>query len=170
MKSHLSNLFYWLAIFIVAISMTLYGITKPIQFDEFTIATPDKAMTGHQVMWMFYGYSKSYPILIGLLEMAGSVLLLFGRTRLFAVLLLSIILSNIIIQDYIYEIAALPVAIFYQFLLCVVAVYDWDKVKEVAVSLFQSPHKTGPNWVVLGIAATLACLFVLFETRIVNAF
>ena len=94
----------WILIFIVAGSMVVYGIAKPIQFTAFTAGSNTDFSEGHIIMWNFYSYTKVYPIIIGAFEVIGAGALLFKRTRIFGCLLLTIILGNIILQDYLYEI------------------------------------------------------------------
>ena len=91
------------AIFIVSGSMLVYGIAKPIQFQNFTPADHSSLSEGHQLMWKFYSYTKAYPIIIGVFEVIGAISMLFNRTRVFRCFLLTIILGNIIVQDYLYD-------------------------------------------------------------------
>lgn len=133
----LSYLLYWTIIFIVSGSMFIYGIMKPIQFQDFANSTSNNLSEGHKLMWSFYGYTKAYPIIIGILEVFGAITILFSRTRLFGCLLLSIILVNIIIQDYLYEIVALNAAIFYLMLILCIIVFDIEKVKNIIAVLFK---------------------------------
>ena len=109
----------WVVIFIVSSSMIIYGIAKPIQFSDYTNSTNLNVSEGHKIMWTFYSYSLTYPIIIGVFEILGGVSILFNKSRIFGCILLTIILSNIIIQDFIYEIVALKSAIFYQILVLI---------------------------------------------------
>ena len=113
------RIFEWAAVWMVALSVSVYGFAKPIQFsDPSTITTPVNELTGMQLMWAFYGYSLTFQIFLGVLEVAGSILLLIPRTRVLGALLLTAILSNIIVQDLIYGVlqGALIAAIVYQLL------------------------------------------------------
>jgi hypothetical protein len=109
----------WGAVWMVALSVSIYGFAKPIQFsDPSTITTPVNELTGMQLMWAFYGYSLPFQLMLGALEVGGSVLLLIPRTRVLGALLLTAMLSNIIVQDLIYGVleGALIAAILYQIL------------------------------------------------------
>jgi hypothetical protein len=121
------RIFEWAAVWMVALSVSVYGFAKPIQFsDPSTITTPVNELTGMQLMWAFYGYSLTFQIFLGVLEVAGSVLLLIPRTRVLGALLLTAILSNIIVQDLIYDVleGALIAAILYQLLtLCILWIH-----------------------------------------------
>jgi hypothetical protein len=159
---------YWFAIFTVSISMVSYAILKPLQFPIMDFNQIKEPLTGHQIMWMFYGYSKAYVILIGFLEFFGGILLLFRKTRIFGCLLLTTILINIILQDYFYEIAALKTAILYQLLILVILYFDRKEVRELFIKLFNPDRHDYKNYLLMVLALTVAILFVLYETRIMK--
>ena len=97
--------------------MLVYGIAKVMQFkgavevDKFV-----SEMTGMELMWAFYGYSRPFQLLLGVLEVSGGLLILFKRTRLIGGILATTILVNIILQDIFYGVnqGALQAAILYQ--------------------------------------------------------
>lgn len=168
MNSYLEKikyLFYWVIIFVVAGSMIVYGISKPIQFQSFKDATNLNVSEGHKLMWTFYSYSLIYPIIIGVFEVIGGLLLLFDRTRIFACILLTIILSNIIIQDYVYEIAALQSAIYYQILVIVILIFEYKKLIIILEAFFKS-KKGSRNILLMTLAFVIAIICKYFETRI----
>ena len=104
-------------VFSVSLSMLLYGIGKPLQFSNPTITQkPISALTGMELMWAFYGYTKVYPIIMGIFEIIGALLLLFRQTRLIGGLIITSILLNVILQDIFYgvNVGALYAAIVYQ--------------------------------------------------------
>lgn len=164
-KEKFLYLLYWTAIFIVAGSMLVYGIAKPIQFQDFSNAPNSGLSEGHQVMWTFYSFTKAYPIIIGVFEVIGALAILFNRTRIFGCLLLTVILSNIIIQDYLYDIMALRSALFYQALVLLILVFDFEKLKKVVRELFKSVPKD--RRIILMIIALITAFGIkFFETRI----
>lgn len=160
---------YWTAIFVVSGSMLVYGIAKPIQFQDFSPTANSGLSEGHQLMWTFYSYTKAYPIIIGVFEVIGAVAILFNRTRIFGCLLLTIILSNIIIQDYLYDIMALGSAIFYQVLVLLILLFDFDKLKSLMKELFKS-QKRNRNFIMMIAALIVALIIKFFETRILSIF
>ncbi|TXF77768.1 hypothetical protein [Chryseobacterium sp.] len=167
-KTHtLGYLIYWTVIFILSASMLLYGLGKPLQFSGQEISKPAGQLTGHQLMWLFYGHSKLYPIIIGAFEVIGGLSLLHTRTRMFGCLLLSSILLNIIIQDYVYEIVAFSTAIYYQLLVIVILIFDFDQLKKILTVLF-SPGKPRIKTSVMMAALIIAVLLKLYETRLMN--
>lgn len=119
----------WLEIFenaiayIVVFAMLVYGLGKWVQFGEaHKINKAVSELSGMQLMWAFYAYSKTFVLIIGFLEVAGGILILFKKTRLIGCFLTSTILVNIILQDIFYGIpfGALKAAILYQSLLCII--------------------------------------------------
>ena len=102
---------------VVASAMYIYGFLKYAQFGNPSEVTKSVAtMTGMELMWAFYGYSKPYAILLGVVEIVGSTLLLIRKTRILGGFLLTGILMNIIAQDFFYGVneGALRAAIIYQ--------------------------------------------------------
>ena len=165
MQNKVLYIIYWTAIFIVSTSMFVYGIIKPFQFMEINNSV-NHLSEGHKLMWNFYSYTKTYPIIIGVFEIIGAIGLLFNRTRIFACLLLTTILVNIILQDYFYEISALNSSIFYQILIFIILLIDRKKVVEIFSKLFEVKTKIKPNWLLIVLSLLLAVGFKLIETKI----
>ncbi len=165
LKEKIQYTIKWIIIFIVSISMIVYGVTKPIQFSDFSNSTNVNVSEGHKIMWNFYSYSLTYPLIIGFFEILGGISLLSNRSRIFGCILLTIILSNIIIQDYIYEIVALKSAIFYQILVLIILFFDKEKLKRVIKLLFTT-SKFSKNLILIIIALIIALFVKYYETRI----
>ena len=166
MRQKLIYILYWAAIFTVSISMFVYGILKPTQFANTSNAINNHLSEGHRLMWNFYSYTKTYPIIIGVFEVIGAITLLFRRTRIFACLLLTTILVNIILQDYFYEIVALNSSILYQTLIFVILIIDRDRVIQIFSKLFELKTKLKPNWILIIISFILAIGFKFIETKV----
>lgn len=164
-REKIGYLFYWIIIFTVAGSMIVYGIGKPLQFQNFKVPANSDLSEGHKLMWTFYSYSLVYPLIIGSFEIIGGILLLFSRTRIFGCVLLTIILSNIIIQDYVYEIKALSSAIYYQVLILIIFIFDYGKMKIIITDLFKA-KKINRNITLVILAFAIAFLLKYFETKI----
>ncbi len=164
-KEKLFYVIYWVIIFTVSGSMIIYGIGKPLQFENLANSTNPNLSEGHKIMWTFYSYTKAYPLIIGFFEIVGGVLLLFNRTRIFACLLLTTMLINIIIQDYFYQISALSSAIFYQMLIIIILLFDYDKVKNIVQELFKN-QKKNRHIILLIIALILSFGVKYLETRL----
>ena len=165
MQNKVLYIIYWTVIFIVSTSMFVYGIIKPFQFMEINDSVNNHLSEGHKLMWNFYSYTKTYPIIIGVFEIIGAIGLLFNRTRIFACLLLTTILVNIILQDYFYEISALNSSIFYQILIFIILLIDRKKVVEIFSKLFEVKTKIKPNWLLIVLSLLFAVGFKLIETK-----
>lgn len=166
-KRTVGYLIYWTVIFILSGSMLVYGLGKPLQFGGYEITKAADQLTGQELMWLFYGKSKLYPAIIGVFEVMGALSLLHSRTRIFGCLLLSSILLNIIIQDYVYEIAAFSTAIYYQLLVVVILIFDFDQLKKILAVLF-SPKKDRAKTVIIILALIIALLLKFYETRLMH--
>ncbi|MEO1447926.1 MAG: hypothetical protein AAFV07_00265 [Bacteroidota bacterium] len=102
---------------LVVMAMLLYGVGKSLQFKGAAdIDTPVSELTGMQLMWAFYGYSRPFSLFLGILEISGAFMLLYRPFRLFGALFLSTVLVNIIVQDLAFDVnrGALKAAIIYQ--------------------------------------------------------
>ena len=124
---------------IVVIAMLIYGGGKLIQFDS--VVEIDKTiseMTGMELMWAFYGYSKSFAITLGVFELIGGLLILIKRTRIIGCLFTSTILVNVILQDIYFgvHLGALKAAIVYQILILIILWLSKEKlIRSVKVLL-----------------------------------
>ena len=132
---------------IVVVAMFIYGGGKLIQFDG--AAEIDKTiseMTGMELMWAFYGYSKSFAITLGVFELIGGFLILIKRTRIIGCLFTSTILVNVIFQDIYFgvHLGALKAAILYQFLILIILSLNKEKLITSIKTLLRS-DKTEQN-------------------------
>ena len=129
------------SVLVVSISMMMYGIGKIMQFPMTTDITKKVSdLSGQELMWAFYGYSKSFPIILGILETIGGVLLLFRKTRLLATILLTTIIVNVILQDIIYNVnqGALIAAIIYQILIICILIINKNRVLLILKALTET--------------------------------
>ncbi|UAM98181.1 hypothetical protein K8354_18200 [Polaribacter litorisediminis] len=116
---------------IVVLAMLIYGLGKVAQFEDAVDVNKTVAeMTGMELMWAFYSYSKSFVITLGIMEVTGGILILIKKTRLIGCLLTTAILVNVILQDIFYgvHLGALKAAILYQFLILVILWIHKDKM------------------------------------------
>ena len=123
----LENAISW----IVVLAMFIYGGGKLIQFDG--AAEIDKTvseLTGMELMWAFYGYSKSFAMTLGILEMIGGILILIKKTRIIGCVFTSTILVNIILQDIYFgvHLGALKAAVLYQILILIILWLNKEKL------------------------------------------
>ena len=104
---------------------------KLIQFDGATeIDKTVSELTGMELMWAFYSYSKSFAITLGILEIIGGILILIKKTRIIGCLFTSTILVNIIFQDIYFgvHLGALKAAIVYQILILIILWLNKEKL------------------------------------------
>ena len=121
------NAISWIIVF----AMFVYGGAKIIQFNG--AADIDKSvseLTGMELMWAFYGYSKSFAVTLGIFEIIGGLLIFIKRTRIIGCLFTSTLLVNVILQDIFYEVnlGALKAAILYQLLILIILWINKEKL------------------------------------------
>ena len=146
---------------IVVLGMFIYGGAKGVQFGNATLA--DKLvseMTGMELMWSFYGYSKPFALTIGALEIIGGFLILFKKTRLIGCIFTSTILINIILQDYFYDVhlGALKAALLYQSIILLILWLNRGKVIAGVKQLFLQANTQLNKQLIL----KLGLAFILF--------
>jgi hypothetical protein len=129
-KQDLKEVFETSITWLVVFAMLLYGMGKYVQFDGAEFDKLVSEMTGMELMWTFYGYSRPYVLIIGFFEVLGGILIFFKRTRIIGALLTSSILVNIILQDIFYQVnlGALRAAIIYQLMLLIVLWMNREKL------------------------------------------
>jgi len=131
------NAISWIVVF----AMFIYGGAKLIQFDGASeIDKTVNEMTGMELMWAFYGYSKSFAITLGIFEVVGGILILIKKTRLIGCLFTSTILVNVILQDIYFEVnfGALKAAILYQLLILIILWLNKEKLIQSIKTLLSS--------------------------------
>ena len=117
--------------YVVVMAMFVYGAGKITQFDgALNTSKSISEMTGMQLMWAFYGYSKEFVITLGILEICGGILILIKRTRLIGCFFVTTILVNVILQDIFYEVnvGALRAAILYQLLIFLILWFNRQRL------------------------------------------
>ena len=95
--------------YFVALMILLYGFAK-INGTQFTVLQsvldrPLRDVSGFWLTWYYFGYSKVYSNLIGLVQIAGGVFLLFRKTTLLGSCLLLGVMANIVMVNIFYKIA-----------------------------------------------------------------
>jgi hypothetical protein len=79
----------------------MYGLSKLLHL-QFNLqaelsSRPIGSLTGYQLTWYYYGYSRIYVCLLGCTQVAGASLLLFRKTNRLAALLLTPVMANILL-------------------------------------------------------------------------
>lgn len=168
-KKHKIEIFENAFSYIVVLAMLAYGIGKIVQFNRANdLELKVSEMTGMQLMWAFYGYSKPFVLTLGALEIIGGILMFFKRTRIVGCLFVSTILINVILQDIFYgvNVGALRAAILYQILIITILYMNKTKMIEIWKILIDR-EKKNQQWknklMVLFISGILFIIFRIVE-------
>lgn len=97
----------WLRYLSVFLLFT-YGLTKLVgrQFHvpAEMASRPVGSLSGYWLAWFYYGYSHTYEVILGLVEVAGATLLLFRKTSLLGAALMLPVMTNIFMINVFYVI------------------------------------------------------------------
>ena len=97
---------YWLAFYLAT-----FGFEKLFNVNfAFSYHTQDSlvnTLSGQELTWIYYGYSYSLTVIIGLFQLIGSILLLYRRTTLLGVITLLPVQLNILMINLFYGIGPL---------------------------------------------------------------
>lgn len=90
----------WLRYF-CAFMLYMYGISKLLHL-QFNMQNQlaGKAvgsLTGYQLTWFYFGYSRVYASILGLTQVVGATLLLFRKTMLLGTLAMLPVMANILL-------------------------------------------------------------------------
>ena len=84
-----------------AFMLYTYGISKllHLQFDlQSQLARqPVGTLTGYQLTWFYFGYSRAYAVVLGVTQVLGGTLLLFRKTALLGALSMLPVMANILL-------------------------------------------------------------------------
>jgi len=154
--------------YFVAFFIFIYGAAKPLQFTD-NNGLPDKLvseLTGMELMWSFFGYTHTLPIIIGVLQVIGTLLLLSQRTKILGILLLIPIMANIVLFDIFYEVlwGATLNAIVFLVILHILLFFERQKLLKVLNIITAKPSKDPKAVSLFFISATLAATFFFVYT------
>ena len=134
----------------VAFILCAYGLGKIVggQFhrrgelpEEVAVQTLANA-NGYDLAWTFMGFSHTYIIIIGSLQIIGAIALLFDKTKFIGITILIPILLNIIIFDAIFfranDYGALASAVLYFSLLVFILILNKEKSKALISQFISS--------------------------------
>ncbi len=162
--------------------LTSYGLGKIIgqqfyrkgELPEDVAATTLGEAGSFDLAWTFMGYSNTYIWFIGTLQIIGSILLLFNRTKIFGIVILIPILSNIIVFDAIFfddgNYGALASAIVYFSLLCITLFINKENVIKSVKTLLSSSVVVSHKLKYYALAIFIALLFFVLDQFLVNLF
>lgn len=92
---------YW-----IAFQMTSFAFSKFFEV-QFGIAyvhkdTPLSLLSGNELTWSYFGYSYALSCIVGIMQLGGSILLLFRRTLLLGIAILFPVMVNILLINFFY--------------------------------------------------------------------
>lgn len=114
-RPNYNKLHYWFsqcAIIILSCVVFAYGVIKlfPVQMNSpsfIDLHKPVGDLSPFDLLWTTFGYGKPYQIFTGFFELSGAILVLFNRTRVAGLLIITSIMLNVIILNYTYQIGVL---------------------------------------------------------------
>ncbi|AYB31847.1 hypothetical protein [Chryseolinea soli] len=99
---------FWQALlrYAVALDLSMFGWQKIFHLQMVSplglLDLPFSSLSGEDLTWSYFGHSYPMVVAIGSLQILGSFLLLFNRTRLLALFTLLPVLLNIVLIDFFY--------------------------------------------------------------------
>ncbi len=119
------KLYYWFSrclIIMLSAAIFFYGIIKvfPIQMSPPSFVDLQKQvgeLSPFRLAWMTFGYGQPYQVFMGVFELAGAILILFRRTRVAGLLIITAVLTNVIMIDYTYVLGEILITAFYMLLI-----------------------------------------------------
>ncbi len=131
---------YWLALVISG-----YGFVKffHLQFEELFYRNDATvgSLSGFSLTWNYFGYSNVLNLVIGFIQVAGSVMLLFRKTTLLGVIMLLPVMINIVLIDVLYGIplGATLNAICFTIGLLYLLFLHWDIIRVIITKQLLQP-------------------------------
>jgi hypothetical protein len=90
----------------MGLDLAMFGWQKLFRQQGFVplgrLDAPFSSFSGEELTWAYFGHSYPFTCVIGILQVAGAILLLFRRTRLFGALFLFPVLLTIVLLDIFY--------------------------------------------------------------------
>jgi hypothetical protein len=164
--------------YLTAIMLLLYGFAK-INGSQFTILDSelDKPMglvSGFWLTWYYFGYSPFFGNFLGVVEIAGALLLTFRRTTLLGACILAGVLGNVVLIDICYGVdssGTIPAVLLLAGVLYLIAPH-----RKELVGLFlpatpdttRSPGREISKWGVRFAMVALACGFTYWVANFSN--
>lgn len=126
--------------YFLALDVSTYGFGKifKTQFGHLYSREdlPIGSLNGFELTWNYFGHSYTFAVILGVLQIGGSILLLFRRTTLSGIFILLPVMVNIVLIDIFYTIptAALINALLITFGLLYLLLLRWNDLKALFFS------------------------------------
>jgi len=96
--------------YFLALDLCVFGVMKFFHLQFITplalLDNPFKTIPSGDIMWAFFGRSYVFTVIIGSLEILGSLMLVFRKTRLLGVIVLIPVMLNVFLLDFFYNTGA----------------------------------------------------------------
>lgn len=127
--------------YFIAFEISCYGFAKILR-TQFTTPysmadMPVGSLTGFELTWSYFGYSYTFAVILGMLQIGGAILLLFRRTSLLGVFVLLPVMVNIVLINVFYHIAigAFMISLAITFGLIYLLMLRWPDLKKLFFAL-----------------------------------
>ena len=102
---------FWIGVmrYSIALDLSMFGFQKLFHLQFLTplgmLDEPFSSFSGEWLTWSYFGHSYLFACVIGSLQIIGSCLLVFNRTRVLGLIVIMPILMNIVFIDFFYGLA-----------------------------------------------------------------
>ena len=120
------------------------------------------------LMWTFIGYSGFFTVFSGVVEVAGSVLLFFRRTVPMGALILTVLMANVALMDFCYDVSVKMLAL--HFLILSVFLLAHDTTRLLNVLAFNRPAEAEESDSLLRPTASLGVRRLVLAVKILIVF
>lgn len=158
----------------LALQLTSFGLAKLVDMQfhtpNYVLDRPLRAVTGYALTWYYFGASRPFDVILGLIQVTGAALLLGRRTTLLGVLVLLPVLVNIFLINIFYDIAPSTTrdSLIFTLGLTFLLALEWPRLRPVLFALTDAGPAalSGRRWakwglrggVLLGAAAVVFAL------------
>lgn len=110
-KVNLHEWFQTIIVYYIAHQIANFGVSKILQIQfqlpNQILERPVGELNGYWMTWTYFGYSPTFTIILGSLQILGSILLIFKKTRLLGTFILFPIMINVCFIEHFYQISLL---------------------------------------------------------------
>jgi len=157
---------YWLAV-----DICNYGFAKILhtQFEHLYFHDDSlwRSLSGYALTWSYFEYSYAFSVIIAVLQIGGSILLLFRRTTLLGVTVLLPVMVNIALIDTFYGIrqGAILNVVLFTLALTYLLLLHWSDLKALFLSKVSSlpPIKLGWTKSLFRLSAVAYAFFFIWH-------
>lgn len=159
--------------YLTGFCVALFGWKKIFHLQFRTpLSIADLAMsgqTGETLTWYYFGHSQVFGYIIAMIQILGSALLFFKRTRIAALLLLVPVMLNITLINIFYQMnaGALVQSVVLTVSLVYLLLQYWPQLLSILLITGKnvSPHKKKRQWMIAALGIFLPFLFIFLDSR-----